>query len=119
MRWNRPYTAAQAATGATAGSQYLSIRYGERLAECGMRTSVATTGESYGNALAETINGLYKTAVIRRRGPWRRIEAAEYATLERVDWFNNRRLLEPVGDVPLAEYEQAYYRLQQSKALVA
>jgi transposase InsO family protein len=101
------------------GSQYLSIRYSERLAECGIRASVGTTGDSYDNALAETINGLYKTEVIRRRGPWRSIEAVEYATLEWVDWFNNRRLLEPIGDVPPAEYEQEYYRLQQSQALAA
>ena len=101
------------------GSQYLSIRYSERLAECGIRASVGTTGDSYDNALAETINGLHKTEVIRRRGPWRSIEAVEYATLEWVDWFNNRRLLEPIGDVPPAEYEQEYYRLQQSQALAA
>jgi transposase InsO family protein len=101
------------------GSQYLSIRYSERLTECGIQASVGTTGDSYDNALAETINGLYKTEVIRRRGPWRSIEAVEYATLEWVDWFNNRRLLEPIGDVPPAEFEQEYYRLQQSQALAA
>jgi transposase InsO family protein len=101
------------------GSQYLSIRYSERLAECGIQASVGTTGDSYDNALAETINGLYKTEVIRRRGPWRNIEAVEYATLEWVDWFNNRRLLEPIGHVPPAEFEQAYYLQQESSALAA
>jgi transposase InsO family protein len=101
------------------GSQYLSIRYSERLAECGIRASVGTTGDSYDNALAETINGLYKTEVIRRRGPWRSIEAVEYATLEWVDWFNNRRLLEPIGDVPPAEFEREYYRQQESRPLAA
>ena len=101
------------------GSQYLSIRYSERLAECGIQASVGTTGDSYDNALAETINGLYKTEVIWRRGPWRSLEAVEYATLEWVDWFNNRRLLEPIGDVPPTEFEQAYYRQQESVALAA
>jgi putative transposase len=101
------------------GSQYLSIRYSERLAECGIQASVGTTGDSYDNALAETINGLYKAEVIWRRGPWRNIEAVEYATLEWVDWFNNRRLLEPIGDVPPAEFEQMYYQQQESLAMVA
>jgi putative transposase len=101
------------------GSQYLSIRYSERLAECGIRASVGTTGDSYDNAMAETINGLYKAEVIWRRGPWRNIEAVEYATLEWVDWFNNRRLLEPIGDVPPAEFEQMYYRQQESLAVAA
>jgi putative transposase len=101
------------------GSQYLSIRYSERLAECGIQASVGTTGDSYDNALAESIIGLYKTEVIRRRGPWRNIEAVEYATLEWVDWFNNRRLLEPIGDAPPIEFEQAYYQQQESPAMVA
>ena len=101
------------------GSQYLSIRYSERLAECGIHASVGTTGDSYDNALAETINGLYKTEVIRRRGPWRNIEAVEYATLEWVDWFNNRRLLEPIGHVPPVEFEQAYYLQREPSALAA
>jgi putative transposase len=92
------------------GSQYLSIRYTERLAEAGVESSVGSVGDSYDNALAETINGLYKTEVIRRCGPWRNIDAVEYATLEWVDWFNHRRLLEPIGNVPPAELEQAYYR---------
>ena len=82
------------------GSQYLSIRYTERLAEAGIEPSVGSVGDSYDNALAETINGLFKAEVIHRRGPWRSFEAVEFATLEWVDWFNNRRLLEPIGNVP-------------------
>lgn len=101
------------------GSQYLSIRYTERLAEAGVNASVGSVGDSYDNALAETINGLYKTEVIRRRGPWRHIDAVEYATLEWVDWFNHRRLLEPIGDVPPAELEQAYYRQLEESAMAA
>jgi putative transposase len=101
------------------GTQYLSIRYSERLAECGIQASVGTTGDSYDNVLAETINGLYKAEVIWRRGPWRSVEAVEYATLEWVDWFNNRRLLAPIGDVPPAEFEQAYYRQRDNQAKVA
>jgi transposase InsO family protein len=89
------------------GSQYLSIRYGDRLAEAGIEPSVGSVGDSYDNALAETINGLYKTEVIRNRnkGPWKTIDDVEYATLEWVDWFNNKRLLEPIGDIPPIEYE--------------
>ena len=82
------------------GSQYLSIKYTERLAEAGIEPSVGSVGDSYDNALAETINGLFKAEVIHRRGPWRSFEAVEYATLEWVDWFNNRRLLEPIGNIP-------------------
>jgi putative transposase len=92
------------------GSQYLSIRYTERLAEAGAVTSVGSRGDSYDNALAETIIGLYKTELIRRRGPWKGIDDLEYATLEWVDWFNHRRLLEPIGYVPPAEFEAAYQR---------
>jgi putative transposase len=92
------------------GAQYVSIKYTERLAEAGLVPSVGSVGDSYDNALAETINGLYKAEVIHRRGPWRTLEAVEYATLEWVDWFNNRRLLEPIGHVPPAEAEAAYYR---------
>jgi transposase InsO family protein len=92
------------------GCQYLSIRYTERLAEAGAVASVGSKGDSYDNALAETIIGLYKTEVIRRRGPWKNIEDVEFATLEWVDWFNNRRLLEPIGNVPPAEYEMLYWR---------
>ena len=96
------------------GSQYLSIRYTERLAEAGINASVGTTGDSYDNALAETIIGLYKTEVIHHRGPWKGREAVEYATLEWVDWFNNRRLLEPIGNIPPAEREMEYYRQEES-----
>jgi transposase InsO family protein len=101
------------------GSQYLSIRYTERLAEAGVETSVGSVGDSYDNALAETIIGLYKTELIYHRGPWRNIEAVEYATLEWVDWFNHRRLLEPIGNVPPAELELAYLRQQQESAMAA
>jgi putative transposase len=93
------------------GSQYLSIRYTERLAEAGGVTSVGSKGDSYDNALAETIIGIYKTELIHRRGPWKGIDDVEYATLEYVDWFNHRRLLEPIGYVPPAELE-ASYRLE-------
>jgi transposase InsO family protein len=92
------------------GRQYLSIRYTERLAEAGAELSVGSIGDSYDNALAETIIGLYKTEVIHHRGPWRHVDAVEYATLEWVDWFNHRRLLEPIGNVPPAELEAAYYQ---------
>jgi putative transposase len=91
------------------GVQYVSIKYTERLAAAGIEPSVGSIGDSYDNALAETINGLYKTEVIHRRGPWRGFEAVEFATLEWVDWFNNRRLLEPIGNIPPAEAEAAYY----------
>jgi putative transposase len=89
------------------GSQYLSIRYTERLAEAGAACSVGSRGDSYDNALAETIIGLYKTELIRRRGPWKGLDEVEYATLEWVDWFNHRRLLEPIGHLPPAEFEAA------------
>lgn len=91
------------------GSQYVSIKYTERLAEAGIEPSVGSVGDSYDNALAETINGLYKAEVIHRRGPWRSFEAVEYATLEWVDWFNHRRLLEPIGNIPPAEAEDQFY----------
>ena len=99
--------------------QYLSIRYSERLAEAGVEPSVGSVGDSYDNALAETIIGLFKTEVIHHRGPWRHREAVEYATLEWVDWFNHRRLLEPIGHVPPAELELAYHRQQNESALAA
>lgn len=92
------------------GSQYLSIRYSERLAEAGAQPSVGSVGDSYDNALAETIIGLFKTEVIHHRGPWKNLEAVEYATLEWVDWFNHRRLLEPIGDIPPAELETTYHQ---------
>src|SRR4051794_16780203 len=89
--------------------QYLSIKYTERLAAAGVEPSVGSIGDSYDNALAETINGLYKAELIHRRGPWRSFEAVEFATLEWVDWFNNRRLLGPIGNISPAEAEAAYY----------
>jgi len=92
------------------GSQYLSIRYSERLAEIGAQPSVGSVGDSYDNALAETVIGLYKAEIIHRRGPWRSLDEVEYATLEWVDWFNNRRLLEPIGNIPPAEHEAMYYQ---------
>jgi putative transposase len=93
------------------GSQYVSIKYTERLAEAGVEPSVGSVGDSYDNALAETINGLYKAEVIHQRGPWRSFEAVEFATLEWVNWFNYRRLLEPIGNIPPAEAEQRYYAM--------
>ena len=97
------------------GSQYVSIRYSERLAEAGIEPSVGSTGDSYDNALAETINGLYKAEIIHRRGPWKTREAVELATLEWVSWFNHHRLLEPIGHIPPAEAEAHYWR-QHAKA---
>jgi len=85
------------------------MRYTDRLAEAGIAPSVGSRGDSYDNALAESVIGLFKTEVIRRRGPWRHLEAVEFATLEWVDWFNTRRLLEPIGYMPPAEYEARYY----------
>jgi putative transposase len=101
------------------GSQYLSIKYTERLAEAGIEPSVGSVGDSYDNALAETINGLYKAEVVHRRGPWRSFEAVEYATLEWVDWFNNKRLLEPIGNVPPAEAEKRYYAMPDETPVAA
>lgn len=101
------------------GAQYVSIRYTERLAEAGIEPSVGSVGDSYDNALAETINGLFKAEVIHRRGPWRNAEAVEFATLEWVDWFNNRRLLAPIGNIPPAEAEARYYEQLNELAMVA
>ena len=101
------------------GSQYVSIRYTERLAEAGIEPSVGSVGDSYDNALAESINGLYKAEVIHRRGPWRTIEAVEFATLEWVDWFNHRRLLEPIGNIPPAEAEANFYAALEQPAMAA
>ena len=101
------------------GSQYLSIRYTERLGEAGIEPSVGSVGDSYDNALAETINGLYKAEVIHRRGPWRSFEAVEYATLEWVDWFNNRRLLEPIGNIPPDEAEANFYAALETDDMAA
>jgi putative transposase len=101
------------------GSQYLSIRYSQRLTEIGVQPSTGTVGDSYDNALAETITGLYKTEVIHHRGPWRNLETVEYATLEWVDWFNNRRLLEPIGNVTPAEFEMQYLQQQTESTMSA
>jgi len=101
------------------GSQYVSIRYSERLAEAGIEPSVGSRGDSYDNALAETINGLYKAELIHRRAPWKTKEAVELATLEWVSWFNHHRLLEPIGPVPPAEFEDAYYRELTESAMSA
>jgi transposase InsO family protein len=100
-------------------TQYLSIRYTERLAEAGIETLVGSVGDSYDNALAETINGLFKAEVIHRRGPWRSVIAVEYATLEWVDWFNNRRLLEPIGNIPPAEAEASFYAALENDLMAA
>ena len=101
------------------GSQYVSIRYTERLAEAGIEPSVGSKGDSYDNALAETINGLYKAELIHRRGPWRTREAVEIATLEWVNWFNHHRLLEPIGYLTPAEAEANYYTARETLDMVA
>ena len=101
------------------GSQYLSIKYTERLADAGLEPSVGSVGDSYDNALAETINGLYKAEVIHRKGPWKSMDAVEYATLIWVDWFNNRRLLGPIGHIPPAEAEANYYAALKETAIAA
>jgi putative transposase len=101
------------------GGQYLSIRYTERLAEAGMEPSVGSVGDSYDNALAESVIGLFKTEVIRRRGPWRGLEDVEFATLDWVSWYNTQRLLEPIGYVPPVEYEDHYYRHHPTHAMGA
>jgi putative transposase len=124
MRWSRPCTTAadssrRARHHSDRGSQYVSIKYTERLAEAGIEPSVGSVGDSYDNALAETINGLYKAEVIHRRGPWRSFEAVEFATLEWVDWFNNRRLLEPIGNIPPAEAEERYYAMLDEPNMAA
>jgi putative transposase len=101
------------------GSQYLSLKFSERLAEIGIAASVGSVGDSYDNALAETINGLYKTELIKRRGPWRTVDHVEYATAEWVDWFNHRRLYEHCGDMPPAELEAAYYARNRAQPTAA
>jgi transposase InsO family protein len=100
-------------------AQYVSIKYTECLAEAGIEPSVGSVGDSYDNALAETINGLYKAEMIHRRRPWRSFEAVEYATLEWVDWFNHRRLLEPIGNTPPAEAEDQYYAAAENLDMAA
>ena len=101
------------------GVQYVSIRYTERLADAGIEPSVGSRGDSYDNALAESVIGLYKTEVINRRGPWRTVEAVELATLDWVDWFNHSRLLAPIGYVPPVEREEQYYHSQEAPVMVA
>jgi len=101
------------------GVQYLSIRYTERLAEAGIEPSVGSKGDSYDNALAESVIGLFKTEVIRKKGPWRTLEDVEFATLEWVWWFNNHRLLEPIGYIPPAEYEKMFYHRHENQLLEA
>jgi transposase InsO family protein len=101
------------------GTQYLSIRYTERLAEAGVESSVGSRGDSYDNAMAESIIGLFKSEVIHRGGPWRTLDQVEYAVLEWVDWFNHRRLLEPLDYVPPIEYETAFYKAQVTQVAVA
>jgi len=101
------------------GVQYVSLRYTERLAEAGIEPSVGSVGDSYDNAMAETVNGLFKAEVIWHLGPWRGVDQVEMETLIWVDWFNNRRLLEPIGNIPPAEFEEMYYRSQEAPALVA
>jgi transposase InsO family protein len=101
------------------GGQYLSIRYTERLAEAGIKPSVGSVGDSYDNALAETINGLYKTELVHRQGPWRNMQDLEMATLGWVDWFNHRRLLGPIGNIPPAEAEENFYAQRDVLDMVA
>ena len=100
-------------------AQYLSIRYTERLSEAGIAPSVGSVGDFYDNALAETVIGLFKTEVIRRAGPWRSIEAVEFATLEWVKWFNSRRLLEPIGNIPPALAEANYHAELETRFVAA
>lgn len=101
------------------GSQYVCIKYTERLAEAGIEPSVGSIGDSCDNALAETVNGLYEAEVIHRCGPWRPFEAVEFATRAWVDWFNHRRLLEPIGNTPPAEAEQQYHAMLDDTAMAA
>ncbi len=100
-------------------SQYVSIHYSERLAHAGIEPSVGSVGDGYDNALAESINGLYKAEVIHWRGPWRSLEAVEFATLEWVDWFNHRRLLQPIGNIPPAKAKALYHAAQENPLLAA
>ena len=116
--WARPDTD-QLVHHSDRGVQYLSIRYTERLAEAGIEPSVGSVGDSYDNAMAETIIGLYKTEVIYPKGPWRNADHVEFETLGWVDWFNNRRLLGPIGDIPPVELEALYYQSQEAPARVA
>jgi putative transposase len=119
LHQRRPFAGSGLVCHSDRGSQYVSIRYTERLAEAGIEPSVGSVGDSYDNALAETVIGLFKTEIIYRRGAWRSFEAVEFATLEWVDWFNTRRLLEPIGNVPPAEAEARYYAQAEVQALAA
>jgi transposase InsO family protein len=119
LHQRRPFAGSGLVCHSDRGAQYVSIRYTERLAEAGIEPSVGSIGDSYDNALAETVIGLFKAEVIHRRGPWRSFEAVEFATLEWVDWFNTRRLLEPIGNVPPAEAEARYYAQAEVQALAA
>ena len=101
------------------GSQYVSIRYTERLKDAGLEPSVGSVGDSYDNALAETINGLFKAEAIHRCGPWRNVEAVEFDTLQWVDWFNHRRLLEPIGNIRPAEAQLRYHAQNEERAMAA
>jgi transposase InsO family protein len=101
------------------GSQYLSIRYTERLAEAGIESSVGSVGDSYDNAMAESIIGLYKTEMIWPRGPWKNLDEVEYRTLEWVNWYNNHRLFEPIGNIPPVEFEANYYEQENGQAMAA
>ena len=116
--WARPETR-QLIHHSDRGVQYVSISYTERLAEAGVEPSVGSVGDSYDNALAETIIGLYKAELIYKDGPWRGVEQVELKTLDWVDWFNNRRLFEPIGNIPPVEYEALYYQEQEAPAMVA
>ena len=98
---------------------WAKVIHSTSVAQAGVEPSVGSVGDSYDNALAETINGLYKAEVIHRRGPWRSFEAVEFATLTWVDWFNNRRLLEPIGNIPPAEAEERYYAMLDEQRLAA
>jgi putative transposase len=119
LHQRRPFAGSGLVCHSDRGSQYVSIRYTERLAEAGIEPSVGSVGDSYDNALAETVIGLFQTEIIHRRGPWRSFEAVEFATLEWVDWFNTRRLLEPSGNGPPAEAEARYYTQAEVQALAA
>jgi putative transposase len=119
LHQRRPFAGSGLVCHSDRGSQYVSIRYTERLIEAGIEPSVGSVGDSYDNALAETVIGLFKAEVIHRRGPWRSFEAVEFATLEWVDWFNTRRLLEPIGNVPPAEAEAGYYAQAKVQTLAA
>src|SRR3954449_41888 len=119
LHQRRPFAGSGLVCHSGRGSQYVSIRYTERLAEAGIEPSVGSVGDSYDNALAETVIGLFKAEVIHRRGPWRSFEAVEFATLEWVDWFNHRRLLELTGNVPPAEAEARYYAQAEAQSLAA